>query len=498
MENPQYTNKISLVIERTSNGLDYDYISPGLNKQELGKLHISFDETNEVGQFNQGFCYSIQRTERYLVYSIINTSHKDSAKRNGFYAVRLIVNQNEFIENVFVNLGKVARPYVNHVNTNNFNNQNYDAILSEIVKDVKKKHWITPKIDLEKVVYYQFINLNEGQNALFNNLKLSYAKKVYFLNDKSAQSDGIARQFGFQPLSTFWDKIKEIQFSNPHRQHLILNVNTEPFSVSTEQFVLVCRTLDEVKYKIAHERQSITVGPSEKEVVIQKPLVPLQNFKTSNQSGQHNKRSNNLILPWVLGIALGIAGGYFGRPYMDDVIGVNVPMIQYVEGFNARDQNKFNIQIDTNFKDVVHLISKERQLSDYVFKYDGKSKNWNYFISRDKKTIKKLTLKDVDSLLKDDDQLIDAFKKELRDVISTPIPVENHSKSKDKNELRDEKSTSTSSAISTKNTAVEKIGAKNPTPNKNGDKEKTTKPMTKAKSETPAKEIDTTKLNTTK
>jgi len=457
MENSQYLNKIGLVIERTSNGLDYDYITPGLNKKELGGLHISFDETNEVGQFNQGFCYSIQRTDRHLIYSIINTDYKDNAKRNGFYAIRLIVKNNEFIDNVYVNLGQVTHIYVAHLNANTLNNQNYESILNQIAGDVKRKYWITPKIELDRVVYYQFINLVENQTKLFNNPKLSYANKVYFLNDKVSQSDGTARQFGFEPLSTYWDKTKEIQFLNPDRQNISLSINAESFSVSMDQFLLVCKALDVVNFKTAQERQLTSVSSSEKQVVIHKQQIESYSPKLNLYPSQFKKKSSTSALLWIMGIAIGILGGYFGRPIVEDFLVLNEPTV-IQEPLTDVHIKEFGIQIDTTAENVIHLIAKGEHLNNFVFKYDGhKSEKW-YYMNKSKPTLNRLTVKDLDSLLNNDAQRINAFKEELRNFTSTPIPQDDRRKSEGEKSNNNAAKTENISSVKTKDAKNEQKG----------------------------------------
>jgi len=253
MDTIHYRSRVHLLIERTLNGLDYDYISSGLNQNELERLQLSFDERNQVGQFNEGYCYSVKRTAQHLIYSVINTSMKDNAKRNGFLAVRLIVKHNEHITSVMQYLLQITTQYINHIKDSSLNNQNYDLILEEAAKSIKQNNSINPKITPDKTIFYQFLNLGLDQSEAFDNPKLIYATKVYFMDEQSVHNEAVAKQFGFQSIENLFAQVRKITFNNTTTNGLRVKINEEEERNLLKDQFLICMKGDRIQYKLTFD-----------------------------------------------------------------------------------------------------------------------------------------------------------------------------------------------------------------------------------------------------
>ena len=477
MENTQYKSKVSLVIERTLNGLDYEYVSPDLNKGDLEKLQLSFDETSQVGQFSEGYCYSVKRTANHLIYSIINTSMKDNANRNGFFAIRLIVNQNYQIEQVIQYLFQITTIYVNNMQDYSPNRHDYGAILQEVSNNVKPNNLIIPKFELDKNVYYQFENLSSDLSEACNDPKLIYASKVYFFDEQTKSKEGIAKQFGFQPLGVFLAGIRNIHFINPYPEGIKVKVNDENYNIGKDQN-LVCKSADRVSYKLSSDKNYKDIDPHIDEVIVQKeqvvpiPVMPY-NTNRSLQSG-----AGGLVAAWIIGSILGILIGFFGIPFILKYFNINQPVQQQVFTNRAELPPEFNLKMDSIRKDGFIFISADSILNDYTFRYQVKTEEWLFYKKGEEKDVIKLDVGNIKNMLNGDDQVI-SFRKELLKVVPISIPEEKNNKAENINLVPD------ASSVSDGNNEIKKPSS---TELSKLDKGKTNKPVPNSISKEPTRE----------
>ena len=416
MDTIHYRNRVHLVIERTLNGLDYDYISSGLNQNELERLQLSFDERNQVGQFNEGYCYSVKRTAQHLIYSVINTSMKDNAKRNGFLAVRLIVKHNEHITSVMQYLLQITTQYINHIKDSSLNNQNYDLILEEAAKSIKQNNSVNPKITTDKTIFYQFLNLALDQSEAFNNPKLVYASKVYFLDEQSIQNEGVAQQFGFQSTQNLFGKVRKITFNNTTTNGLRVKINEQEVSLAKDQFI-ICKDGDRVQYKLIFDSRYKDVNIFEGEVEVRPEEIVLPKRPVL----EPEKSSSGLIWAWIIGPILGIAIGYWGIEFAMNLVGIGQKTEVNVALESVKPVDNFSFKIDTAKSKVLYLEFEDSILQGYVFNYKGKAEGWKFYKKGEEKNMKALTKAELRSIFHNEDRIL-LFCDQLTAQIPSDIP----------------------------------------------------------------------------
>lgn len=424
MENIQYNNKVHLIIERTLNGLDYDFVSPGLNKNEFEKLEFSFDETKQVGQFNSGYCYSLKRTAKHLIYSIINTDYKDNAQRMGFCAIRLIVDHTNIVQNVHSHLTKIVTLYVEYLQESTLNNQNYDRALEDIANDTIPKPWVNPRVNYNDIVSYSYLDVNKDLSEVFNNPKLIYANKVYFFANELSSTESVARQFSLQPLNNILDTLRETKFINPERWGYSIHVNDQAIPVSSEEVLLVCKSSDRVSYKVVSDRLLQNVSPQETDVRIKKEEVKPKEYSRGYDSGANSDGGSSSVWPWIVGILLGLIGGYFVKPYVDDLVfSEPSPKQEELASSKVDESGVFNLSIDTTQKNILYIKSDHPLIKDYRFVYDSQTKGWKYIKrNENSSTAQKLSVIELKLLLGADSLNTNDFTEELRKIFPVAIP----------------------------------------------------------------------------
>ncbi|MGE8377064.1 MAG: hypothetical protein ACN6PN_01905 [Sphingobacterium sp.] len=417
MDTIHYRSRVHLLIERTLNGLDYDYISSGLNQNELERLQLSFDERNQVGQFNEGYCYSVKRTAQHLIYSVINTSMKDNAKRNGFLAVRLIVKHNEHITSVMQYLLQITTQYINHIKDSSLNNQNYDLILEEAAKSIKQNNSINPKITPDKTIFYQFLNLGLDQSEAFNNPKLIYATKVYFMDEQSVHNEAVAKQFGFQSIENLFAQVRKITFNNTTTNGLRVKINEEEERNLLKDQFLICMKGDRIQYKLTFDMiyKEVSIFEGEIEVRPEEPRPP----KPSNQ--ELKRSSSGLVWAWIIGPILGIAIGYLGIDLVMNLFGRGQKVNDTVVVKEEIPAKNFAFKIDTAKSKALYLEFTDSTLQDYVFNYKGKAEGWKFYKKGEEKNTKALTKAELRSIFRDEDRVLN-FCDQLTSQIASDIP----------------------------------------------------------------------------
>lgn len=416
MDTIHYRNRVHLVIERTLNGLDYDYISSGLNQNELERLQLSFDERNQVGQFNEGYCYSVKRTAQHLIYSVINTSMKDNAKRNGFLAVRLIVKHNEHITSVMQYLLQITTQYINHIKDSSLNNQNYDLILEEAAKSIKQNNSVNPKNTTDKTIFYQFLNLALDQSEAFNNPKLVYASKVYFLDEQSIQNEGVAQQFGFQSAQNLFGKIRKITFNNTTTNGLRVKINEQEVSLAKDQFI-ICKDGDRVQYKLIFDSRYKDVNIFEGEVEVRPEEIVLPKRPVL----EPEKSSSGLVWAWIIGPILGIAIGHWGIELAMNWFGIGQKTEVNVAVESVKTVDNFSFKIDTAKSKALYLEFEDSTLQGYMFSYKGEADGWKFYKKGEEKNMKALTKAELRSIVQDEDRILHLCD-QLTALIPSDIP----------------------------------------------------------------------------
>jgi len=437
MDTIHYRSRVHLVIERTLNGLDYDYISSGLNQNELERLQLSFDERNQVGQFNEGYCYSVKRTAQHLIYSVINTSMKDNAKRNGFLAVRLIVKHNEHITSVMQYLLQITTQYINHIKDSSLNNQNYDLILEEAAKSIKQNNSVNPKITTDKTIFYQFLNLALDQSEAFNNPKLVYASKVYFLDEQSIQNEGVAQQFGFQSTQNLFGKVRKITFNNTTTNGLRVKINEQEVSLAKDQFI-ICKDGDRVQYKLIFDSRYKDVNIFEGEVEVRPEEIVLPKRPVL----EPEKSSSGLIWAWIIGPILGIAIGYWGIEFAMNLVGIGQKTEVNVALESVKPVDNFSFKIDTAKSKVLYLEFEDSILQGYVFNYKGKAEGWKFYKKGEEKNMKALTKAELRSIFHNEDRILlfcDQLTAQIPSDIPEDKPAATNSRPIDSGEITSEK-----------------------------------------------------------
>ena len=360
---------INLVIQRTFNGLEVVYNDEFVKTLE-NKEGIS-DERKDAAQIaHRSDVYSIYNDEKFSVFSFINTSAVDVAKREGFYAIRLFIEKGNKIQDIKTILDKINEKFQNYLNNNDFSNQNYDDILNNTKLVNENDELIVPQV-IPNVCYY-YIEPNRNIDSFFEAKDVSAIKKLYFFDREKAQGESVARDFGLKPITEITKSIKKVKVENHdyYLEHIL--VNDKPLNYKNlPEFTILCTQNDAITYKNKNSKKAQSFTGNLLQVL--KPQ-PTYRHKSSNENN-----SKTLVLNYVmiglLGLLLGGIGGYFGGEFFkkEEKAEAVTEAVTYPEAVSTT----YVFKLDKDSKGYTLVPDNITELSNYKFKYDAAGK-WLY------------------------------------------------------------------------------------------------------------------------
>lgn len=306
---------INLVIQRTFNGLEVVYNDEFVKTLE-NKEGIS-DERKDAAQIaHRSDVYSIYNDEKFRIFSFINTSVVDVAKREGFYAIRLFVEKDNKIQNVKTILDRLNEKFLKYLNSNDLSNQNYDNILNDIKLVNDNDNIIIPQIISN--VYYHYLEPKINIDSKFEAKFVSAIKKLYFFNKEKAQGESVAKNFGLKPITEITKSIKKVKVENHDYYLEQILVNDKPLNYKNlTEFTILCTQNDVITYKDRNSKKAQPFAGDVLQVTKPQPTYPHRPHRP-----QSNNSSKTPVLNYVmiglLGLLLGGIGGYLGSDFFKE------------------------------------------------------------------------------------------------------------------------------------------------------------------------------------
>ena len=125
--------KIGLLIQRTFNGLNTEYVSENALASFDTKLFLT-DERNVAMQLSEAPVFSVAQKGQAKCYSFIKRT-LDREKRSGFYAIRLFIEVTQSLKNLKQQLTRIAQEYEKSLQTPGYS-ADYPSLLKEVEKDL--------------------------------------------------------------------------------------------------------------------------------------------------------------------------------------------------------------------------------------------------------------------------------------------------------------------------------------------------------------------------
>lgn len=360
---------INLVIQRTFNGLEVVYNDEFVKTLE-NKEGIS-DERKDAAQIaHRSDVYSIYNDEKFSVFSFINTSAVDVAKREGFYAIRLFIEKGNKIQDIKTILDKINEKFQNYLNNNDFSNQNYDDILNNTKLVNENDELIVPQV-IPNVCYY-YIEPNRNIDSFFEAKDVSAIKKLYLFSKEKAQGESVARDFGLKPITEITKSIKKVKVENYDYYLEQILVNDKPLNYKNlPEFTILCTQNDAITYKNKNSKKAQSFTGNLLQVL--KPQ-PTYRHKSSNENNSKTPVLNYVMIG-LLGLLLGGIGGYFGGEFFkkEEKAETVTEPTTYPDATSAA----FQFKIDKDSKGYTLVPDNITELSNYKFKYNSDGK-WLY------------------------------------------------------------------------------------------------------------------------
>ena len=360
---------INLVIQRTFNGLEVVYNDEFVKTLE-NKEGIS-DERKDAAQIaHRSDVYSIYNDEKFSVFSFINTSAVDVAKREGFYAIRLFIEKGNKIQDVKTILDKINEKFQNYLNNNDFSNQNYDDILNNTKLVNENDELIVPQV-IPNVCYY-YIEPNRNIDSFFEAKDVSAIKKLYLFSKEKAQGESVAREFGLKPITEITKSIKKVKVENHdyYLEHIL--VNDKPLNYKNlQEFTILCTQNDVITYKDKNSKKTKSFAGNLLQI---KRPQPTYSDKSSSESSSKTPILNYVMIG-LLGLLLGGVSGYFGGEFLkkEEKAETVTEPTTYPDATSAA----FQFKIDKDSKGYILVPDNITELSNYKFKYNSDGK-WLY------------------------------------------------------------------------------------------------------------------------
>ncbi|MDG4950764.1 hypothetical protein NLM59_07490 [Weeksellaceae bacterium KMM 9724] len=274
---------------------------------------VLIDERTDSAQIApNGVYYSVMNYNNIKVYSFINASIKDVSKRDGFYAVRLLVGASSNIKNVENVLNKIAQRYHNSIQTNSQAIQDYKDILAEAQVETNK---IIKSRELSSSDKYYFLkDAGQSVSELLNSKAASYVNLLYIFKNGEAIPNAISH-FNFQPAQQLETRLNIISVDNSsaHLSKILIN-NQEVSGSLGEQIKLLVHQNDEI-ISINKDNERTLHSPNHSHIKIAGPrLRDIPESRSNNQRNMEDFSPRSFMLGAGLVLllaALSLGGLYF-------------------------------------------------------------------------------------------------------------------------------------------------------------------------------------------
>lgn len=376
-------NQFGLIIQETTAGSGQQFVSAHLDVNNPEIKETITDERFIATQLaNLSDVYSVQITKNYKVYSLIVTDLADFLGRSGYYAIRLYGPKGVNLTNFEIILDNLKKEYNKYTNSNNLNNQNYDAILSSIlIIENERKNFISQKSDVN--CYYYFEETNTALSTVFNNKGINLVHKVYAFNKGTAVGENSAESLGLKPYTLINSSQKEINIINSHSilKELKINNQSMDFNPNVSDFNLICQSSDVVVFNTTDDKNFRQINNSF--ITIERKFIsrpPEQRHYP--KGGKKTFWDENGIYLGILLLTIMIAGGSYYYFEIDNISGNNQPYYdpnsqdnQDLDPNKSITKSEIKFEVLIEIKDSIYK-TKYKNLDKYKFRF--KNKKWQY------------------------------------------------------------------------------------------------------------------------
>lgn len=415
-------NKAKLIIQRTLNGLNTEFKSEGINESDLDKLGILYDERKEliqIASLKLSFSVSIYNDKK--VISLINLDNRDIEGRAGFYAIRLIVDKGAIITGLYNLFTKIATSYVGYIRQGSLNNQNYSELLDEVDANTQiSKVIVSPNVT-DKVCYK--IVDNSSLDAQINDVNLELVRKTYLFDQSYAIDLALLKTRGFIDFELLKTNVRHIHINNPDGMLMGLSVNNKKINSSQlsrqESIDVYVLNTDKVQYQDYQGGYKDIIGNS---LMLRKPELPKQRPLSDSEyhpRSSRKKSSSGAVVVGIFCLILGAAGGYFIPKYFF-ASKASAAIVDPI--YNIVNPNKtFDLKLVAD-KSESFVLESTNHLTEYLFKYDSKTKSWKVRgREEDAKKDKELTEVELKKILGDDSIYSGIFLEKLKPFASVDL-----------------------------------------------------------------------------
>jgi hypothetical protein len=415
-----------LIIQRTKDGLEEEYISENLKP---GNLNSEIEETlkderrTATKLANQSDVYSIQITKNYRVYSLIVSNIIDNQKRAGFYAIRLYTPKKYPLSNFQVLLNDINNKYVEYErNGIPKDSQDYSETLRYLPLEVKQQDFISVQSNEEAFFYFDSSNT---QLSVFNDTIIALFNKVYAFNQDVAVSSELIQSLGLKSLDEKRHNLKEVRITNNDRILNELRINNVPigFKSDDDELTVILKKNDLLEYNTKDNpkfKQDSGFFIDIKKVY-KAPPKPITPKGPKNRSFFDEYGMYLLIVVMIL--FLGIGSWYFildGKSFIEKY---NNPVVE--EKIQIEDKKEPSIdsteiifEYEGSQKDSSVFKTSFPKLEKYRFRLDNKK--WSYKNTERRNRYVEFNKKTLDDIIKNDslkfnEDLKKEFFKNLKD-----------------------------------------------------------------------------------
>lgn len=400
---------LNLIIQRTKNGLEEEYISASFNSSNFNsEIEETINDERRIATklSNQSDVYSVQLTRNFRVYSLIVTNIIDNHKRAGFYAMRLYAPKKYPLAHFEAILEQINIKYLEYErNGTSQNNQSYDELLQlDIPLEVTQQDFIFTKSNDDAFCLY---NPTDTQlSNLFNDKSIALYNKVYAFNQERAVNPEIMKTLGLKSYTETKNNGKEVFIDNNARVLKELKINTIPieFNPNESKFTLICKTSDAVVYNTTDDKINFR-SIDGAFITIERKIIHKPIYKPQNKGNEKTFWQENGVYLGILFLTLLFAGGTWWWLERRNKPKNHENTTETVQTQPTDTIKKITFVADGSQKDSSVYKTNYSKIEKYRFKVDNKK--WTYKNTEGKNKYADFYKKNLDEIIKKDSLKMD-------------------------------------------------------------------------------------------
>lgn len=364
---------MQIIIQQTRSGLEIVYNS---NNNSTEHLNFFLRDERFYNTFNiSSDNYSYSTNNNNKCYSLISTEIKDKFNtENSFFAIRIILDKNEIIENAANLLLEIKERYISHYNNNSLAN------LSFINLNIK-----VFKVNLSNVIY---INTNNDAYITSDELDLNkffYIKNIELFNTVYYINKEKNRSFPYDKIIPFKNiKFRSIQIDpNNLLQSLKVNDTEINYPNNSNSFELITTTDSIVSYKKSGKKEFLNLNQNQNSLVLERENITIPKTPGGSKSGSQKTSVGPILLYTVLTISvLGVLGwlslDLFKPKDSNNIYKIETQTPQIIDNTKNEVANNQEVEFAIISKDQSekrYKVINPKKLENFEFIYNS---GWSY------------------------------------------------------------------------------------------------------------------------